>query len=92
MYQLYPFTPAEAVSDPDQWKSHEGQDFPPNIHEAAVREGFDGNRICLTFLIASDDDGITWSLPRDITRGVKRPVVVTNYAGGPGIGGTGQVS
>jgi sialidase-1 len=86
MYQQYPFTPAEAVSDPDQWKSHEGQDFPPNIHEAAVREGFHGNKICRTFLIASEDDGNTWSQPTDITRGVKRPVYVTNYAGGPGIG------
>ena len=86
MYQFYPFTPAGAVSDPDRWKSHEGQDFPPNIHEAAVREGFDGNQICRTFMISSEDDGLTWSQPTDITRAVKRPVDVTNYAGGPGIG------
>ncbi len=86
MYQYYPFTPKEAVSNPDQWISHEGQDFPPNIHEAAVQEGFDGNKICRTYLIASEDDGITWSHPTDITRMVKRPVDVTNYAGGPGIG------
>ena len=86
MYQYYPFTAVEEVIDPDQWKSHEGQDFPPNIHEAVVREGLEGNKICRTFLIASEDDGITWSLPTDITGGVKRPVDVTNYAGGPGIG------
>jgi sialidase-1 len=86
MYQYYPFTPVEAVSDPDQWKSHEDQDFPPNIHEAVVQEGIAGNKICRTFLTASVDDGLTWSHPTDITRRVKRPVHVTNYAGGPGIG------
>lgn len=86
MYQYYPFTAVEEVIDPDQWKSHEGQEFPPNIHEAFVREGFDGHKICRTFLIASEDDGITWSQPTDITREVKRSAEVTNYAGGPGIG------
>ena len=86
MYQSYPHTRIEDVSDPEQWKSHEGQEFSPNIHEAAVQTGYEGMNICRSFIISSEDDGNTWSLPIEITREVKRPVDVTNYAGGPGIG------
>ena len=86
MYQSYPHTRIEDVSDPEQWKSHEGQEFSPNIHEAAVQTGYEGMNICRSFIISSEDDGNTWSLPIEITREVKRPVDVTSYAGGPGIG------
>ena len=86
MYQHYPFTRADEVKDPEHWKSHEDQHFPSNIHEAAVQAGYDGDKICRTSMIISEDDGKTWSSPIDLTRSVKRPVDVTSYAGGPGIG------
>ncbi|MCK4746825.1 MAG: exo-alpha-sialidase, partial [Bacteroidales bacterium] len=86
MYQFYPFTRKEEVKEPGLWKSHEDQDFPPNIHEAAVQEGYEGDKVCRTFIISSKDEGKSWSGPGDITRSVKRPVGVTSYAGGPGIG------
>jgi len=34
----------------------------------------------------SDDDGVTWSEPRDITAGTKRESGVTSVASGPGVG------
>lgn len=46
----------------------------------------DGDRICSTYMITSQDDGKSWSGPIEKTRSVKRPVGVTNYAGGPGTG------
>ncbi|MCK4749251.1 MAG: exo-alpha-sialidase [Bacteroidales bacterium] len=86
MYQHYPFTKQDEVKDPGIWKSHADQRFPPNIHEAAVQEGYEGDKICRTFMISSEDDGATWTAPLDLTRALKRPQKVTSYAGGPGIG------
>jgi sialidase-1 len=86
MYQHYPYTREEEVENPGEWKSHEDQEFPPNIHEAAVQPGYEGDKICRTFMITSEDEGETWTPPLDLTRSVKRPVDVTNYASGPGIG------
>jgi sialidase-1 len=86
MYQRYPLTTQSSIKDPDLWRSHEEQEYPPNIHEAAVGTGYEGRNICRTYMITSEDDGITWSGPTEITRSVKRPEHVTNYAGGPGIG------
>ncbi len=54
--------------------------------ERTVLPGFEGEDVGYTFLIFSDDDGQTWSEPRDITRGVKRPAPVTSHASGPGVG------
>lgn len=45
-----------------------------------------GYRTLHSFEMHSDDDGVTWSIPRDITRQVKRPSKVTTIASGPGIG------
>jgi len=45
-----------------------------------------GLRALRSFEMHSDDDGVTWSTPRDITRQVKRPSTVTTIASGPGIG------
>ncbi len=85
MYQEYPHTTPDAVVDPTEWVSHAGQDFPSNVHEGAVQEGYDGH-ICRTFVKRSSDNGETWSDAVEVTRQVKRPVGVTSYAGGPGIG------
>jgi len=86
MYQRYPFTRPEEVEDPSRWYSHKTQKFPPNIHEAIVRPGYDGERICRTYLVCSQDFGNNWSKPQEITRSVKRPHTVTCYGSGPGIG------
>lgn len=85
MYQEYPHTTRDAVADPSEWISHAGQNFPSNVHEGAVEQGFEG-RVCRTFVQRSSDGGCEWSERVDVTRQVKRPVDVTSYAGGPGIG------
>ncbi len=73
MYQQYPLTRQDEVKAPGLWKSHADQLFPPNIHEAAAQEGYEGDRICRTLMISSEDDGETWTPPTDLTRSVKRP-------------------
>lgn len=54
--------------------------------EHKAEPGYEGEKICRTYIIYSDDDGATWSLPEEITRSVKREEVVTSTATGPGIG------
>jgi iduronate 2-sulfatase len=54
--------------------------------ERTALPGYEGEDVGYTLLIFSDDDGQTWSEPRDITRGVKRPAPVTSHAAGPGVG------
>ncbi|WP_199169898.1 sialidase family protein [Rhodopirellula bahusiensis] len=39
-----------------------------------------------TFIQTSDDDGQSWSDPRDVSEQVKRELIVTSVAAGPGIG------
>lgn len=53
-------------------------------HKAVA--GYEGPRVCRTFTTYSDDDGLTWSKPVEVTRQVKRPTEVTSTATGPGIG------
>lgn len=53
-------------------------------HNAAP--GLDGPNICRIFTIHSDDEGVTWSKPAEITAQAKRPSVVTSTAAGPGCG------
>src|SRR6185369_15953488 len=48
--------------------------------------GHDGPRVCRSFLTQSDDDGMTWAAPREVTREVKRATEVTSNCSGPGIG------
>lgn len=86
MYQKYPFTKQDDVKEPSRWYSHKTQNFPPNVHEAVVQPGYDGEKICRTYLVSSGDFGSTWSRPQEITRSVKRPHDVTCYGGGPGTG------
>ena len=86
MYQCYPYTEISDVKNPEKWKSHATQNFPPNVHEANVQPGYEGDKICRTYLRYSDNDGISWSEAKEITRFVKRKTKVTNYASGPGIG------
>ena len=60
--------------------------YPAGTNEGKVEPGVEGDRICRALMITSDDDGLTWSRPRDITKQVKRPTVVTSFSTGPGIG------
>lgn len=62
------------------------QRFPKGFHEAEVVPGYDDPRICRSFMVHSDDDGLTWSAPVELTRSVKRPIDVTSVASGPGVG------
>ncbi len=86
MYQFYPYTEITDVENPEKWISHSTQNFPPNVHEAIVKSGYEGDKICRTYLRYSDNDGISWSDAKEITRSVKHNTNVTNYASGPGIG------
>ncbi|MCP4642780.1 MAG: exo-alpha-sialidase [bacterium] len=62
------------------------QRYPEGHHEMAVKPGHEGPLICRGFITVSDDDGLTWTTPKDITSMVKRPTGATSIAGGPGIG------
>lgn len=64
------------------------QSYPAGISERSgkIQPGHEGDLIVRNWLVTSDDDGATWSKPRDITRETKREKVVTTVAGGPGIG------
>ena len=64
------------------------QRIPAHLKERSkeTATGFDGENICRTFLTASDDDGATWTPPRDVTRGTKHETGATTVASGPGLG------
>ena len=62
------------------------QRYAAGFDEHKAEPGLDGPRICRTLIQHSDDDGGTWSRPRDVTAQVKRPVEVTSTATGPGVG------
>lgn len=55
------------------------------LGEFKARPGF-GKDAYVTFTQFSDDDGVTWSTPKDMTRQTKRAEYVTSVASGPGIG------
>jgi sialidase-1 len=62
------------------------QRYAAGFDEHKAEPGLDGLRICRTFIQHSDDDGMTWSYPIEVTAQVKRPVEATSTATGPGIG------
>lgn len=62
------------------------QRYAKGFDERKAEPGYDGPRVCRTFITHSEDDGVTWSEPVDVTRHVKRPSVATSTATGPGIG------
>ena len=64
------------------------QSYPAGVSERSgtIQPGYDGEKVVRSWLITSDDDGVTWTKPRDITLETKREKVVTTVAGGPGIG------
>jgi len=66
------------------------QRFPQGYHARRMEHtevaelGYDGPRNTQTFLLHSDDNGATWSEPRDITRSVRSPDAIS--VGSPGVG------
>jgi sialidase-1 len=64
------------------------QRYPGHLREGSRQTavGYDGPDVVRSLLVWSDDDGLTWSAPRDLTRQVKRPERATTICSGPGIG------
>lgn len=64
------------------------QRIPAHLTEGSreTATGYEGTNVYRNLLIWSDDDGVTWSEPRDVTRSTKRPTRATTVASGPGIG------
>ena len=64
------------------------QSYPAGMAERSgkIQPGHEGEAIVRNWLITSNDDGVTWSAPRDLTKQTKREKVVTTVASGPGIG------
>jgi sialidase-1 len=62
------------------------QIYPNGFHETRVGPGIDNDTTCRAWIQYSDDEGVTWSKRRDITRQVKRPTFATSIASGPGNG------
>jgi sialidase-1 len=64
------------------------QSYPAGLSErdGKIKPGLEGPAIVRNYLVHSDDEGQTWSQPRDITRTTKTPERVTILASGPGIG------
>lgn len=61
------------------------QRYPPGRREGNVEPGLTGTNICTSWMTQSDDDGMTWSAPRDLTAQIKR-ATATSLASGPGVG------
>ncbi len=62
------------------------QRYPRGFHTSKVVPGHEGEKICRSFLMTSDDDGQTWSKPIETTRSVKPAEKVTAALVGPGVG------
>lgn len=64
------------------------QRIPAHLKERSPETGtgYEGTNIYRNLLTWSDDDGVSWSRPLDVTRSTKRPARATTIASGPGIG------
>ena len=70
------------------------QHFPVGYHARAIpsqqvkmlQPGIAGFPISKTLITFSEDDGLTWSNPQDVTAGTKRPKKIISTASGPGRG------
>lgn len=59
--------------------------YPVGLHEGQCEKGYEGDKVLRTYKIFSDDEGVSWSYPKDITVQVKAPETRT-YVPGPGRG------
>ena len=55
-------------------------------HDQKIATGLAGPDIYRNFILTSDDDGVTWAAPQDVTATTKRPERATTIASGPGTG------
>ena len=64
------------------------QRIPSGLSEGSgkLADGYDGPNVYRSLLTWSDDDGVTWQKPVEVTRSVKREAGVKTIAVGPGIG------
>ncbi len=64
------------------------QRIPGHLKERSkeTATGLTGENIYRNLILTSDDDGKTWSAPKDVTMSTKRPERATTIASGPGIG------
>ena len=64
------------------------QRIPSHLKErsAGTATGVEGPDIYRNLVLTSEDDGVTWSAPADLTATTKRPERATTVASGPGIG------
>lgn len=64
------------------------QRIPAHLKESSksTATGLSGENIYRNLLVWSDDDGVTWSTPLDVTATTKRPDRATTICSGPGIG------
>lgn len=64
------------------------QHYPGGHKEAdgTLKPGHSGPDVVTSWVVASDDEGKTWTRPQDITAQVKRPTVATTLCSGPGVG------
>ncbi|MDB6035050.1 MAG: sialidase, partial [Verrucomicrobiales bacterium] len=62
------------------------QRYAKGFDEHTAEPGYQGPHVCRTFTTYSDDDGLKWSRPEEVTTQVKRPTEITSTAAGPGIG------
>jgi|ERR1043166_319779 sialidase-1 len=64
------------------------QRIPAHLKERdrKIATGFDGTNVYRNFILTSDEDGVTWFAPLDVTQTTKRPTRATTIASGPGIG------
>jgi sialidase-1 len=62
------------------------QSYPTGCGEGCVQEGLVPGRDCRSVVMHSDDGGLTWSAPADVSESVKRATGATSVACGPGIG------
>ena len=62
------------------------QRYAAAFDEGTVIPGYEGEGVCRSWVIHSDDEGLSWSSPMEVTRSVKRPTGATSSASGPGLG------
>lgn len=64
------------------------QSYPAGFSErdGGIQPGLEGAAIVRNYVVHSDDEGVTWSKPEDVTRTTKTAERVTILASGPGIG------
>lgn len=64
------------------------QRIPAHLKERSKNTGtgYEGDDIYRTLLVTSEDDGVTWSAPKDVSRETKRPTRANTICSGPGIG------